>query len=77
MSTEVEQIMQKVRSLTPEQQREILRFVETIGAGTELRKTIEEKIKEHAKEVPDEVWEQIPADGAEQHDHYLYGTPKR
>ncbi len=77
MSTEVEQIMQKVRSLTPEQQREILRFVENIGAGTESGKTIWEKIKEHAKEIPDEVWEQMPADGAEQHDHYLYGTPKR
>lgn len=78
MSTEVEQIIEKVRQLTPEQQREIRRFVEGIGPDLESsRKTIWEKIREHAKEVPDEVWEQMPVDGAEQHDHYLYGTPKR
>ena len=78
MSTEVEQIIEKVRQLTPEQQREIRSFVEGIGPETgSPRKTIWEKIREHAREVPDEVWEQMPADGAEQHDHYLYGTPKR
>ena len=27
--------------------------------------------------LPDEVWERMPVDGAEQHDHYLYGVPKR
>ena len=29
------------------------------------------------KDVPEEVWERIPTDGASEHDHYLYGTPKR
>ena len=78
MSTEVEQIIQKVSTLTPEQQREVLKFVESIERqGESPRKTIWEKIREHAKEVPDEVWEEMPTDGAEQHDYYLYGTPKR
>ncbi len=27
--------------------------------------------------LPDEVFERLPADGASEHDHYLYGTPKR
>jgi Arc/MetJ-type ribon-helix-helix transcriptional regulator len=27
--------------------------------------------------VPAEEWAKLPADGAEQHDHYIYGTPKR
>ena len=27
--------------------------------------------------LPPEVLAQFPADGASQHDHYLYGTPKR
>ena len=27
--------------------------------------------------VPDEVFERLPADGASEHDHYLYGSPKR
>ena len=27
--------------------------------------------------IPDEVFERLPADGASEHDHYLYGSPKR
>ncbi len=27
-------------------------------------------------DVPDEEWDKLPADLAEHHDHYLYGTPK-
>jgi len=27
--------------------------------------------------VPAEEWAKLPSDGAEQHDHYIYGTPKR
>lgn len=27
--------------------------------------------------VPPEVFDSLPADGASEHDHYLYGTPKR
>jgi hypothetical protein len=28
-------------------------------------------------DVPPEIIAKLPADGAEQHDHYIYGTPKR
>ena len=27
--------------------------------------------------VPDEVFECLPTEGASEHDHYLYGSPKR
>ena len=27
--------------------------------------------------IPDEELAQLPTDGATQHDHYIYGTPKR
>ncbi len=27
--------------------------------------------------LPDEVFDQLPTDGASEHDHYLYGSPKR
>lgn len=27
--------------------------------------------------LPDAVFEKLPADGASEHDHYLYGAPKR
>lgn len=54
--------------------------------GRMLRVRIEEQVEEEAatpllalyeafKDLPDEP--NAPADGAGQHDHYLYGTPKR
>ena len=27
--------------------------------------------------IPEETWEALPTDLAAQHDHYIYGTPKR
>lgn len=41
------------------------------------RRTIWEKMRESADRIPAEEWEKMPTDGAFQHDHYLYGTPKR
>ena len=32
---------------------------------------------EQVHALPDEVFEKLPADGASEHDHYLYGSPKR
>jgi hypothetical protein len=36
-----------------------------------------EVITERMKNVPDEVFEHLPEDGASQIDHYIYGLPKR
>ena len=36
-----------------------------------------ERIVERSREVPDEVWDELPKDGAAEIDHYLYGSPKR
>ena len=36
-----------------------------------------EIITERMKNVPDEVFERLPEDGASQVDHYIYGLPKR
>ena len=30
-----------------------------------------------AGDIPEEEWEKLPTDLATQHDHYIYGTPKR
>ena len=47
-------------------------------AATEpTHKPIWEIFKEAAEALPDTVVAQLPTDGAEQHDHYLYGTPKK
>ena len=40
-------------------------------------KPIWEVFQEISASVPDEVWDALPTDLSEQHDHYIYGTPKR
>jgi predicted RNase H-like HicB family nuclease len=36
-----------------------------------------ETFEDFANSIPEEVLAKLPTDGAEQHDHYIYGTPKR
>jgi len=40
-------------------------------------KPLSTRIREIWADMPDEVRAKLPADGAEQHDHYIYGVPKR
>lgn len=47
------------------------------GPAEKPRKHITEVIVEMMKDVPPEVWDAMPKDGASEHDHYLYGTPKK
>lgn len=41
------------------------------------KKRLWEVAAELLADVPPEVFERLPEDGASQHDHYIYGTPKR
>ena len=41
------------------------------------QRPIWEIIADRMKAVPAEVFERLPQDGASEHDHYLYGSPKR
>ena len=42
----------------------------------DLQATVD-MILERMRKLPPEAFEGLPADGASQHDHYIYGTPKR
>ena len=86
MSSHLEQtVIEKLRELPVEKQQAVLEFVETLlppqtpdtGEPVSASKTIWEKLEEITKEAPDEMWAQLPTDGAEQHGHYLYGAPKK
>jgi Arc/MetJ-type ribon-helix-helix transcriptional regulator len=46
-------------------------------AAAKAHKPIWEVFQELSADVPHEVWESLPTDLSEQHDHYIYGTPKR
>lgn len=41
------------------------------------KRPIWDVIAERMKTLPSEVFERLPEDGASQHDHYIYGLPKR
>ncbi len=43
----------------------------------EEQRPIWKVFQEITKDIPKEAWEKLPPDGALEHDHYIYGTPKR
>ncbi len=84
MSANLEQtILEKLQALPDNKQQEVLALVdEMLKENQEPRprekiRPIWEIITELSAQVPMEEWEKLPSDGAEQHDHYLYGSPKR
>jgi hypothetical protein len=76
-------IQEKIRSLPPEKQQLVLSLVEEMLSKEEVLqdrvavRPLWEIAEEISSQVPLEEWERLPADGADQHDHYLYGSPKR
>ncbi len=76
-------IQEKVKALPPEKQQRVLSMVEEMltekeaAQGRVAVRPLWEIAEEISSQVPLEEWEKLPADGAEQHDHYLYGSPKR
>lgn len=83
MSTNLEQaILEKIQALPDDKQQEVLALVDEMLKEDQKRprenvRPILEIITELSAQVPMEEWEKLPSDGAEQHDHYLYGAPKR
>jgi hypothetical protein len=48
-----------------------------LPASPPKKKHIWEVAAELVAEIPEEDLARLPVDGAAQHDHYIYGTPKR
>lgn len=77
-STTAEMVVEKMRSLSPEQQRTVLELVEKLAEQAEPRRTtIWETIEDIVNQVPPEAWDEVPSDGSLNVDHYLYGAPKK
>lgn len=72
-----QQIVEKIQTLSDEEREQVLRYVEEVLSKRNRKQTLGEKIKEITADVSEEVWEKIPSDGSQQHDHYIYGTPKK
>jgi hypothetical protein len=75
-------IQEKIKSLPPEKQQRVLSLVEEMLSEEATQDSASVRplwqiVEEISSQVPLEEWEKLPSDGAEQHDHYLYGSPKR
>jgi len=84
MSANLEQaILKKLQALPDGKQQEVLALVESLlekeptAPAESRRRPISEIFEELSSQIPHEEWAELPRDGAEQHDHYLYGSPKR
>jgi len=79
MSSEIEKVViEKLRALSPEQQRDVLDFVVKLTKQSSVsRMAIWDEIDEIVRQAPPETWDDVPADGSVNVDHYLYGAPKK
>lgn len=77
MHTDVaKEIFETVKILPEDEQLEILQQARIL-AKKGKKSSIWDKIHALSAAIPAEEWNRMPADGSEQHDHYLYGTPKK
>ena len=60
---------------TEEYARQVLN--QDLKSADQPRRHISDVIREIMSDVPAEVFERLPRDGASEHDHYIYGSPKR
>ena len=71
----VREAIRPILSAVPESPSAIPRVpTQTVSEG---QRPIWEVLTERMKNLPPEVFERLPKDGASEHDHYLYGSPKR
>lgn len=70
-------VIERLALLSPDQQKEALAFIEGLAEKKTPRPKLWEMMQECIKDVPPEDWDDVPTDGGLNHDHYLYGSPKR
>ena len=73
----LEELQEHVRSGSVQRDTNGSHDHDSAAPPTAVRKPISEQFIEAFKDVPEEELERLPVDGATQHDHYIYGTPKR
>lgn len=85
MTQQLKQLVRRMQELPEaEQERYAKIFLAQLDEvnGADLAdaqddRPIWEVIDEITSDVPDEIWDTLPKDGAAEVDHYLYGTPKK
>jgi hypothetical protein len=84
MSANLEQaILEKLQALPDQKQQEVLALVDEMlkeshePRSRENLRPIWEIIEEIGNQAPPGTWDDVPTDGSVNHDHYLYGAPKK
>jgi hypothetical protein len=84
MSANLEQaILEKLQALPDNKQQEVLALVDEMlkenheSPPREKIRPIWEIIEEIGNQAPPGTWDDVPTDGSVNHDHYLYGAPKK
>ncbi len=76
-----QQVIETIRVLPEEKQKEIFAYAKQISEGEKSEKPkkrkLLEKLESLMKELPPDAFEGYPTNGSLNHDHYLYGSPKR
>lgn len=71
-------ISDQIRVLTDDEMEKVLSYVNGLRQaknGTDV-KPISVIFEELSSEIPFDEWSELPTDGADNHDHYLYGSSK-
>lgn len=80
MSIDLQQaIQEQVRVLSEAEMQRVFDFIQHLRKAkiTMPAKPISAMFDDLSSEIPFEEWNELPSDGAENHDHYLYGAPKK
>ncbi len=80
MSASLQQtIQEQVRVLSEDEMREVLNYMQNLRKERKVRTTkpISAIFEDLSNEIPLEEWKELPTDGAENHDYYLYNVPKK
>jgi len=78
-----DQLIDRVRALPPDKQREALRLLDSLASDVNSerinvdRKSIWDVVDRINAGLPADTWENVPTDGSINLDHYLYGAPKK
>ena len=78
-----QQVIEAIRVLPETKQMQVLSYIEQISqiendkAKRPKKRKLFEKLESLMKELPPDAFDGYPTDGSLNHDHYLYGSPKR
>lgn len=82
MTKLLQQAIDRVQTLPDDDQDRVARLMlEAANAAPEAHEDEQvpfwKRAVELMKDVPNEELDRLPTDGATEHDHYIYGTPKK